>query len=362
MDSVKDKILYYLLLPLSWLYGLVIRLRNKLFDWSILKSEEFDVPIISVGNLTVGGTGKTPFVEYLIEHLSSEYNIAVLSRGYKRQTKGFVLATNKSTPKTIGDEFYQIYQKYGYKVKIAVCENRSKGIKELINLGLNINLIILDDAFQHRYVLPKTSVLLMDYNRPVYEDKLLPLGRLRENIEAVSRADFVVVTKCPETLTPIDFRLIKKRLELFAFQRLYFSKIAYGSLTPVFDDVQSYSIYLSQLTKNDTIMLLTGIANPRSFVKYFNQFECKIKICHYSDHHDFSRSDILNISKVFTQISSERKIIITTEKDSVRLSTNPYFPHELKQLVYFIPIKHEVLNRFEEDDLIPEIKKSIRKS
>ena len=215
MNSVKDKILNYILLPFSWIYAFVTHIRNKFFDWSILKSEEFDVPVIRVGNLTVGGTGKTPPVEYLIEHLSSEYNVAVLSRGYKRHTHGFVLATNKSTPETIGDESYQIYQKYGFRVKVAVCENRKKGIKELMNLGLGINLIILDDAFQHRYVVPKTSVLLMEYKRPVYEDKLLPLGRLRENINAIRRADFVIITKCPETLSPIDYRLLKKKMELF---------------------------------------------------------------------------------------------------------------------------------------------------
>lgn len=359
MVTVKDRIISYILTPISWVYGAVVYMRNKLFDWNILKSIQFDIPVISVGNITVGGTGKTPHVEYLIEHLASDYNIAVLSRGYKRHTKGFVLATNRSTPETIGDEPYQIYQKFGFKVKVAVCESRKIGISELQKLDPSINLVILDDAFQHRYVTPKVSVLLIDYNRPIYSDKILPLGRLRESSEAVNRADYVIVTKCPETLTPIDYRLIRKKLDLFAFQKLYFSRISYETLSPVFDDVSAYSVYLSELTSNDTVMLLTGIANPRGFVRYFKQFSCKVKICHYPDHHEFSRSDVACIEKTFEEMPGNRKLIITTEKDAVRLSTNPYFPQHLKSRTYYMPIKIKVVYRSEDDDFIGDIRKSI---
>ncbi|MBQ5722648.1 MAG: tetraacyldisaccharide 4'-kinase, partial [Muribaculaceae bacterium] len=181
-DTTKDKILTYALTPLSWIYGAVVSFRNYLFDKDILKSERFNIPVITVGNLTVGGTGKTPHVEYLIDYLSAVYNVAVLSRGYMRKTKGFVLACDKSTPDTIGDEPYQIYQKYGFRVKVAVCENRKTGIRELQKIDPNINLVILDDGFQHRFIKPKVSILLTEYNRPFYTDKLLPLGRLREAI------------------------------------------------------------------------------------------------------------------------------------------------------------------------------------
>ena len=175
--SLKDRMISYVLTPSSWLYGGVVYLRNKLYDWGVFSSASFDIPVVSVGNLTVGGTGKTPHVEYIVEYLASVYNIAVVSRGYKRRTKGFVLASSHSTPDSIGDEPYQIYRKYGNRIKVAVCENRAKGIRALLEIDPNINLVILDDGFQHRKIQPKVHLLLVDYNRPVYEDKLLPLGR-----------------------------------------------------------------------------------------------------------------------------------------------------------------------------------------
>lgn len=195
-STTKDKILVSLLTPLSWLYGAATGVRNWLFDSRVLKEEEYDIPIVGVGNITVGGTGKTPHVEYIVSNLATDYNMAILSRGYKRKTRGFVLANSKSTHDVIGDEPFQIYQKYGIKAHVAVCESRRKGINELRRLFPDLQLIVLDDSFQHRWVKPKVSVLLTDYNRPFYKDKLLPLGRLRESAVSVNRADMVVVTKC----------------------------------------------------------------------------------------------------------------------------------------------------------------------
>lgn len=185
-----------LLLPLSKIYGMVTSVRNKMFDLGILKQREFDVPVIVVGNLAVGGTGKTPHTEFIISSLRHGYHIGVLSRGYKRGTKGFVLAKRESSPQDIGDEPYQIYRKYGHDVTVAVCEDRCKGINEMLRLDPDINLVILDDAFQHRYVKPAVSIVITEYARPLYLDSMLPYGRLRESVKGLNRADIIIVSKC----------------------------------------------------------------------------------------------------------------------------------------------------------------------
>lgn len=349
----------YVLTPMSWIYGGVTWLRNKLFDIGVLKEESFGVPVVSVGNITVGGTGKTPHVEYIVNNLAASYNIAVLSRGYKRRTRGFILANSKSTPELIGDEPYQIFQKYGMKVQVAVCESRRKGIRELMKVFPEIQLIVLDDAFQHRYVKPKVSVLLMDYNRPFYKDRILPLGRLRESVHQVNRADMVIVTKCPETLMPLDYRLVSKELDLMKFQKLFFSRYEYGGLMPVFADDAPYHASLSSLTSNDTVLLVTGIAHPRYFVRYFRNYPFKVKVDHFSDHHDFTRNDLDRLFNKFKSLSGERKIIVTTEKDAVRLVHNPYYPRELKPFTFYLPIAVKMVNGLDDRDFITELRNSI---
>lgn len=362
MRSTKDKILAALLTPASWLYGAVSGTRNWLFDSNFLKSVEYDIPIIGVGNLTVGGTGKTPHVEYIVSHLSLEYKVAVLSRGYKRKTKGFVLANAKSTPASIGDEPYQIYQKFHGRVIVATCESRRKGIEELLKLFPELQVIVLDDSFQHRWVKPKISILLTDYSRPFYKDKLLPLGRLREAPIQVNRADMVIVTKCPVDLQPIEYRIASKDLDLMKFQKLFFSRYDYGHLQPVFAEDAPYDVALHQLTRNDSVMILTGIAHPRYFVRYFRQYPFKIKVDHYPDHHDFSKRDIQDIEKKFLKMKGERRIIVTTEKDAVRLMHNPYFPKSLKPFTFYLPINVRMVKGVEDHDLIEEIKNQIAKN
>ena len=349
----------YLLTPLSWLFDGVTNVRNRMFDIGMLKMREFDVPVVSVGNITVGGTGKTPHVEYIIRNLATDYNIAVLSRGYKRKTRGFLLANSKSTPDAIGDEPYQIYQKFGMRVRVAVCENRVKGIERILELHPEVNLILLDDAFQHRYVKPKVSVLLMDYNRPIYKDKVLPLGRLRENRHAAERADMVICTKCPEGLMPLQYRLVSKGLDLLAFQKLFFTRYEYGALQPVFPDECPYNVSLETFTKRDSVLLLTGIAHPRYFVRYFKQYPFKVKVDHYSDHHDFTRRDLQGIEQTLRQMSGERKIIVTTEKDAVRLSNNPYFSEELKPYVFYLPVEVKMADGLDDGDFISALRAAI---
>lgn len=362
MGRYVHKILPYVLKPLSWLYGTVTGVRNWLFDHNVLMIEEFDVPVVSVGNITVGGTGKTPHVEYIADMLASRYNIAILSRGYKRKTKGFILANRRSTPDNIGDEPLQIYLKLGNRVRVAVCESRRKGIKEIMRQFPDTQMILLDDGFQHRYVKPKINIMLMDFSRPIYEDKLLPLGRLRESTHQLNRADMVVVTKCPADISPLQYRLISKSLELMPYQKLYFSTLAYGMLQPVFPDDNPYRVDLNSLTSRDTVLLLTGIANPRGFIRHFKPYPFKVVVAHFPDHHDFNRLDIENIKKKFLSLKGERKIIITTEKDAVRLAYNPYFPASVKPSTFYLPIYVNMLNGFESGgDFISDIAEAVGK-
>lgn len=359
MNDTTRKILPYVLKPLSWLYGAASGVRNWLFDHKVLPVEEFDVPVVSVGNLTVGGTGKTPHVEYVVGMLAGAYNIVVLSRGYKRKTRGFVLANPNSTPESIGDEPMQIYLKHGKQARVAVCESRRRGIKEIMKQFPDTELIVLDDAYQHRYVKPRVNVLLMDYSRPVYDDRLLPLGRLRESAHQMQRADMVVVTKCPAGLSPLSYRLISKKLELMPYQSLYFSNFVYGSLTPVFPEDRPYDVDLTQLTARDTVLLLTGIANPRGFVRHFKNYPFKVKVSHFPDHYDFTREDLETLRDKFFSLKGEHKIIVTTEKDAVRIAYNPYFPAVLKPFVFYIPISVRMVQGLEEGDFVSDLLKAV---
>lgn len=359
--ATYDKYLKYALTPFSWLYGFVVYMRNKFFDWGILKETSFNVPVVGVGNITVGGTGKTPHVEYILECLRYKRNIAVLSRGYKRKTRGFIVASAKSTPDDIGDEPLQIYEKFGGTVKVAVCESRVKGVRELIKQYPKINLIVLDDSFQHRYIKPKVNIMLMDYTRPVYSDDILPLGRMRESKDAIYRADMVITTKCPSEISALDMRLVSKRLELMPYQKLYFSSFDYGGLIPVFPDDCSERVKITELSENDAVILLTGVANPRPFVNHFREYQFKKKILHFPDHHDFKKSDLHKILSKFNDIAGSRKIIITTEKDAMRISHNPYFPVELRPLIFYMPIGVRMLDTNFGYDFVPDLLHAIEK-
>jgi len=335
----RKSVVNALLTPLSWGYGAGVWLRNAAFNLGILPQEQFDVPVVSVGNITVGGTGKTPHVEYIVNALCRRYNVAVLSRGYKRKTKGFILATDSLTPRDIGDEPYQIYRKFNGLITLAVCESRRKGIRELLRINPNINLVLLDDGFQHRYVKPQVNIVLVDYNRQPYNDKLLPLGTLREPAGNLLRCDIVVVTKCPSDLTPVNIRIIKKNLDLFPSQDLFFSTIRYADPVPVFPVASPQLSSLDWLRAEDTLLCVTGIANPRPLVRYLRQFAANVKVMHYDDHHFFTRSDFNDIFKVFNKLQGQRKYIITTEKDAVRIRNNAYYPPTMQEAIFYIPMK-----------------------
>ncbi len=328
------------LLPCSKLYGAATYMRNKFFDWKILKEHTFDVPIITVGNLAAGGTGKTPHVEFIVEAFCNKRRVAVLSRGYRRATKGFIVAGRTSTPRDIGDEAYQIYHKFGGKVMMVVCEDRVAGINELLRIDPGIELIVLDDAFQHRYVKPTVSVLVSEYNRPIYADSLLPYGNLRESARGVNRADIVIVSKCPRNMKPYDFRQQINEYDLFPSQHLFFSHFSYQELRPVFPDVATTVPYLDWMGENDAILAIAGIVNPRPCLPQIKSHGARgnRRVC--PAHHNYSRKDIEYIHSRYDSLrKGGQRIIVTTEKDAVRLAANPYFPYELKAHTFYLPVK-----------------------
>ncbi len=349
-----------LLRPFSWAYGAGVWLRNTAFDSHLLKQKRFDVPVVSVGNIAVGGTGKTPHVEYIISALSPYYRIGVLSRGYKRKTHGFIMARDTLTSRDLGDEPYQIFLKFGSTVRLAVCESRRKGIAELLRIAPDINLILLDDAFQHRWVKPKVNIVLIDYNRPPWTDHLLPLGRLREPMKRILDADMVVVTKCPDDIKPIEQKLVKQKLDLFPQTQLFFSNIKYGELQHVFPAEQPVPD-LQWLKPTDLVLGLTGIANPRNFVRYLRNSPAQVKVIHYRDHHDYTRDDFRYIMSKLDELQGDRKIIVTTEKDAVRMLNNPYFPLDRRDIIYYVPIQVGFLNNIDSPDFIGDLKRLINR-
>ena len=334
MEATKR---HWILIPVAFLYRIATGLRNKLFDWKILRSEEFDLPVISVGNLTVGGTGKTPHIEYLVNLLKDKHEIATLSRGYKRKTSGFRLSTADSTPQEIGDEPYQIKRKFP-DIHVAVDANRCRGIHTLCKheQTKGTEVILLDDAFQHRHVTPGINILLMDYNRPIYDDALLPLGRLREAPKGSSRAQIIIVTKCPVNIKPIDFRITAKNLEIHPYQRLFFTTFQYGDLTPF--DSQGKSHPLSSIHPDNHILLFTGIASAAPLVDKLKEYTPHIIHLSYGDHHNFSKADLQEISKQFQAIKAENKLIVTTEKDAARLMGST-LDETIANNTYYIPIE-----------------------
>ena len=341
------------LLPFSWLYGFGVGFRNMLFEMGILKSRSYTVPVISVGNITVGGTGKTPHVEYLIRLLKDKVNVAVLSRGYKRKSHGFVLADAETPMKMIGDEPYQMKQKFP-DITVAVDSKRTRGIDHLIGgeAGKDIDVVLLDDAFQHRYVKPGINILLVDYHRLIIYDELLPAGRLREPVKSKDRADIVIITKCPWNLKPMEFRVITKAMKLYPYQQLFFSTHEYEMPIAVFPEEQGKlgaSETLDSLAslKDKNVLLLTGIGSPEQMKHDMEQMTDYVTPLTFSDHHDFKQKDIVAINEAFAALP-EPKVIITTEKDATRLAVLEELSSEVKQHLYKLPIYIQIMQDQEE--------------
>jgi len=305
-------ILRFLLFPLSLLYNLVTHVRNYFYDLGFFKSVNFDIPIIAVGNLSVGGTGKTPQIEYLIRLLQNNYKTAVLSRGYKRNTKGFILLNNTHTSDDVGDEPLQFFKKFP-KIHVAVDENRVNGIQEL-KQKKSIDLVLLDDAFQHRKVKADCYILLTKYEDLYTDDFVLPTGNLRENKKGAKRAHIIVVTKCPTNLSKEKKQEVKRKLNASSEQYVFFSNISYHKKT-----LGKLNIPTEALSDYE-ILLLTGIANPTPLVSFLKEKGSKTHHLKYSDHHHFTKKEIDTITAKYDSISTEKKILLTTEKDYMRLS------------------------------------------
>ena len=351
------------LLPLSWLYGIGVRLRNQMFELGILKSRSFDIPVISVGNITVGGSGKTPHVEYLINALRDKVKVAVLSRGYKRKSRGYVLAGKATTMSEIGDEPYQMKKKFP-DVHVAVDKNRCHGIECITGEDetKDTDVILLDDAYQHRYVKPGINILLVDYHRLIMYDKLLPAGRLREPKNGKSRADIVIVTKCPKDLKPMEFRVITKTMNLFPYQKLYFTTLKYDDLKPVYCGEYRK---LASLTAKTQVLLLTGIASPRQMMVDLEPYTSNIIPLTFADHHQFTASDIERINTMFAGMEGDDKIIITTEKDNARLSGMEGLSDEVRRNLFVLPVAVEFMLGQEEEfkeNIIGYVRKNSRNS
>jgi tetraacyldisaccharide 4'-kinase len=340
MPNRKNILLY----PLSLLYGLITAFRNVLYDWKILPSHEFSFPVICVGNITVGGTGKTPHTEYLAALLSKKFNIAVLSRGYKRKSKGFISASSSSQVSDIGDEPLQIFRKFP-EIKVAVDIDRVNGIKRIVTDNPDTQVIILDDGFQHRRVTPGLSILLTDFERLLIRDHMLPYGYLREYKSNMKRADIIIVTKTPEDFSPVQRRLIIKEINKAPYQNLYFTSTVYKDPIPVFGGpCPSASLAGSILRQGNGILLVTGIANPGPLKKYIGSFGPEIIHLAFPDHHNYSPDDLIMISSAFNRLTASEKYIITTEKDSVRIPETADIENYIRDAFYYIPVGIDFFN------------------
>jgi len=326
------KVLRLILFPFTFIFGFVAFIRNLMFDFGWLRSQQFSLPIISVGNLTVGGAGKSPITEYLIVLLKDQYKIATLSRGYGRKTKGFRLAGTRSSALEVGDEPMQFKTKFP-EVTVAVAEKRVEGIR---NLHAGHELILMDDAYQHRWVKPGFSILLFEYESLFKWQWFLPTGNLREPMTGRKRAHCIVVTKCPAAISASDKESVIKKIDPLPHQPIFFSHLDYADLQAAGSGAART---LASISPETEILLLTGIANPRPLVAELQVYTRIIHHYAYPDHHTFTPKNIAKIAAHFKKLSSSDKVIITTEKDLQRLKSDELFEHLRGLPVYYLPVK-----------------------
>jgi tetraacyldisaccharide 4'-kinase len=337
-----------LLYPISLLYGAITSVRNFLFDTKILPSVEFPFPVICVGNITVGGTGKTPHTEYITRLLKDQFKVATLSRGYKRKTSGFWEATSSSLVSEIGDEPMQIYRNFP-DVVVTVDRSRVNGVKMILQEYPDTEVIILDDGFQHRRITPGFSILLSDYERLIVRDHMLPYGNLRESKTNMRRADIILITKSPENISPIQRRLIVKEIDKSPYQNLYFTSLRYKSPVPVFENCSGF--ILPDISKESScgIVLITGIANPRPLKEYLEKSYTEIKHLSFPDHHNFNEKDLQIIISAYHELKSVTRYLFTTEKDAVRLREFTNIAEPYRSALFYIPIGIHFLNNDKEE-------------
>ncbi len=328
---IQDPVIRFLLLPVSLLFGLGVSLRDFLYRRKLLISVSFNLPVISVGNLTVGGAGKTPHVEYLIRLLRPYLNVATLSRGYGRKTSGFSLVKPFHTAEDVGDEPLMFQRKFP-DLTVSVCENRALGIPQIIQHQPATQVILLDDAFQHRSVLPGLNILLTEFSRPFTRDFMMPTGRLREWKSAYRRADLIIVTKCPDDLTDEQRCSLLEEIKPFPNQQVFFSSYRYGKPYYLFNPN-----YLIDLQENISVLLACGIAGTDYLQEFLEPRTERLSFKEFSDHHYFEETDLEEIERYFAALDGSKKIILTTEKDAARLELHRNWLVEKKLPVFVLP-------------------------
>lgn len=308
----------FLLLPIAFFYHIILKIRHKLYDWHILKSKKHDRPVICVGNLALGGTGKTPHVEYLAKLLSEQYRICVVSRGYGRKTKGFQLANGSCNAEAIGDEPMQYVSKFS-NVMVAVDENRNRAIELTGTMERPPEVYLLDDAFQHQSTKAGLNILLTAYDKLYCDDFLFPAGSLRDIKSAAKRADIIVVSKAPESLDTLEKTEICKKLKPLPQQKVFFSSLEYGSMKAVNTAALEFDAEAV-----DAVLLFCGIAQPKPLVEALKQRYPYVETMAFPDHHPYTENDVKNITARAEKLPGERKIVVTTEKDVARIKNSPY--------------------------------------
>jgi tetraacyldisaccharide 4'-kinase len=335
-------LLRYLLFPLAIVYGCLVYVRNKLYDLNLFSSVSFPVKTIVVGNLSVGGTGKSPHIEYLVRLLRNDYKIATLSRGYGRKTKEFIIADGNTTSADIGDEPLQFKRKFA-DIIVAVDAKRVNGINEIIKSYPSTKVILLDDAFQHRAVKAGLSIVLTDYHKLFYTDYIMPMGTLRESKSGIARADIVIVTKCPAHITKDEMTRITNRINAYGILNVYFTYIRYESIVAL---NKINAMVVGAITKEYSILLIAGIANTEPLEKYVRDKFTDVITEYFPDHYNYSMNDLNRISDLFNSISSSKKIIITTEKDAMRLMDKGIKSATDALPIYYLPIEIDFIDSF----------------
>ena len=331
-------VLRILLLPFAGLYRMITGLRNRLFDLGLKPSVKFDLPVISVGNLVAGGTGKSPMIEHLVRLLSDKYKVATLSRGYGRKTKGLRIGNSLDNASTLGDEPFQFYRKYNDKITVAVGEERALAIPNILHVYPETNVVLMDDAFQHRFVRPSFSILLSDFSKPFYKDYLIPAGRLRESRGGADRADVIVITKCPTQISDDTFMAMESEIRKYTNKRVFYSKIRYGYPVP----------FGGQQQTKEKVILISGIANPESLVSYVKSGYTLLKHFSFKDHYHYTLKDLEELNQ-FSKANPEA-MLLTTEKDMVKIDTEQFKQLIVQMPLFYLPIETEFLKDGEDFD------------
>jgi tetraacyldisaccharide 4'-kinase len=331
----------FLMKLLSYVYRMVISIRHLMFDSHLLKSHKFDTPVICVGNITVGGTGKTPTAEMIVSYMKQYYNVALLSRGYGRRTKGYIEVDSNSSYRDVGDEPLQMKLKFPDTL-VVVCEKRVDAIRRIEKEHPEINLIVMDDGFQHRYVIPRINVVIIDSTRPFYEDDYLPAGTLRDSVDSLYRADYFIVTKCPADMQPLAQRMWRKRLHTIAYQRVYFSRVV---------PTQPVALFPSQnaLQTGGDVIVMSGIGNPKAFVAGVKRQYNVVGRITFPDHHVYSVGDIESIVEMIKK--HPQAMLLTTEKDAVKLRRSRRVPDMVRERLFYQPVQVEFLEGSDVDFL-----------